>query len=73
MPFSTYAVDPERIEAMQAAFHRVCDVLQLHGNTDDLMTELVAMKIIELAKGGELDPERLCIAVLAELESGGQR
>jgi len=27
------------------------------------------MKIVELAKAGKLDPERLCIAVLADLES----
>jgi hypothetical protein len=67
MPFSTYGVDIEEIEAMRAAFHRVCDVLQLNGDTDDRITELVVMKIIELAKSGELDPERLCISVLAEL------
>jgi hypothetical protein len=32
------------------------------------MTEIVVMKIVELAKAGELDPERLCIAVLADLD-----
>ena len=68
MPFSKYTVDPEQIEAMRGAFHRVCDVLRLNGDTDDQMTELLAMKIMELAKGGELDPERLCVAVLASLE-----
>jgi hypothetical protein len=31
------------------------------------MTELVVMKIVELAKGGELNPERLCNTVLADL------
>jgi hypothetical protein len=30
------------------------------------MTEMVVVKIVELAKAGELDPERLCIAVLAD-------
>jgi hypothetical protein len=34
------------------------------------MTEFVVAKIVEIAKTGELDPERLCIAALAELESG---
>jgi hypothetical protein len=67
MPFSKYTVDHEEIEAMRAAFHRVCDVLQLSGGTDDVMTELVVMKIVELAKGGELNPERLCNTVLADL------
>jgi len=68
MPFAKHGVDPERIEAMRAAFHRVCDVLQLDCGTEDRMTERVVMKIVELAKTGELDPERLCIDTLAELE-----
>jgi hypothetical protein len=45
-----------------------CDVLQLNGNTEDPLTELVVMKIVKLAKAGEVDPERLCIDVLADLE-----
>ena len=68
MPFAKYSVDPERIEAMRAAFHRVCDVLQLDCGTEDRMTEPIVMKIVELAKTGELDPERLCIDTLAEVE-----
>jgi hypothetical protein len=69
MPFSKYTVDPEQIEAMRAAFHRVCDVLKLSGRTDDVMTELAVMKIVELAKGGELNPEQMCNIVLTELAS----
>jgi hypothetical protein len=68
MPFSKHNIDPEHIEAMRAAFHRVCDVLQLNCDADDPMTEIVVMKIVELAKAGELDPERLCIAVMAGLD-----
>jgi hypothetical protein len=68
MPFAKYSVDPERIEAMRAAFHRVCDVLQLDCGTEDRMTERIVMKIVELAKTGERDPERLCIDTLAEVE-----
>ena len=67
MPFSKH-IDPEHIEAMRAAFHRVCDVLQLNCDADDPMTEIVVMKIVELAKAGELDPERLCLAVIADLD-----
>ena len=66
MPFSKYNFDPEHTEAMQAAFHRICGVLQLNSDADDPMTEMVVTKIVELAKAGELDPERLCIAVLAD-------
>ena len=68
MPFSKYPVDPEQIEAMRAAFHRICDVLQLNGGIDDPMTEIVAAKIMEAAKGGELNPEQLCATVLASVE-----
>jgi hypothetical protein len=68
MPFSKFTVDPGHIEAMRAAFRRVCDILQLDCGRDDPMTELVVMKIVELARGGELDSERLCIGVLASLD-----
>jgi hypothetical protein len=68
MPFSKYDLDPEHIEAMQAAFHRVCDVLQLDCGRENPMTEIVATKIVELSKAGELNPERLCLDTLAELE-----
>jgi hypothetical protein len=66
MPFSKYNIDPEHTEAMQEAFHRICGILQLNRDADDPITEMVVMKIVELAKAGELDPERLCIAVLAD-------
>jgi hypothetical protein len=69
MPFRNYNVDPDHIEAMRAAFARVCDVLQLNGNTEDPLTELVVLKIVKLAEAGEADPGRLCIDVLAELET----
>jgi hypothetical protein len=50
-------------EASRLAFQKVCHVLTL----DNAVTELVAMKIIELAKAGEIDPERLCSRALLEL------
>jgi hypothetical protein len=69
MPFSKYDVDPDHIEAMRSAFKRVCDTLQLDCDADDPMTEIVVSRIVELAKAGEHDPERLCIGLLAELET----
>ena len=69
MPFSKHDVDPEHIEAVRAAFYRVCDVLRLDYDNNDAMTEVVTMKIVQRVRGGELDPERLCIDVLAELET----
>jgi hypothetical protein len=71
MPFPKCDIDPEQVEAMHAAFDRVCNVLQLDCGRDDPMTEIVVMKIVELAKIGDLDPERLCIDTLAALVSLG--
>ena len=69
MPFTNHDLDPEHIESMRAAFYRVYDVLNLDCDADDPMTELVVTKIVELAKAGDLDPERLCIGVLAEIDA----
>jgi hypothetical protein len=55
------------MEAMRAAFYRVCGILLLSGDYEDPLTELVVLKIVELAKAGERDPEILCIDVLAVL------
>jgi hypothetical protein len=58
----------EQIEAMRAAFNRVCEVLELSCDREDPLTEVVVTKIVELAKTGERDPEKLCFTVLTELE-----
>jgi hypothetical protein len=69
MPFSRYkTADSDLMEAMRAAFYRVCEVLELSCDREDPLTEIVVMKIVELAKAGERDPEKLCFIVLTELE-----
>jgi hypothetical protein len=69
MPFSNYkTADSSLMEAMRAAFYRVCDVLQLSCDREDPLTEVVVTMIVELAKAGERDPEILCFTVLAELD-----
>jgi hypothetical protein len=55
------------MEAMRAAFYRVCDVLQLSCDVEDPLTEVVVAKIVELAKAGERDPDILCGKVLTDL------
>jgi hypothetical protein len=74
MPFSKYdaAINADLMEAMRAAFYRVCDLLQLSCDREDPLTEIVVTKIVELAKAGERDPEILCSKVLAELEAPSQ-
>jgi hypothetical protein len=51
-----------------------CAALAQHASTMRTYGEksgLVITKIVECAKAGESDPERLCIDVLAELEPQG--
>jgi hypothetical protein len=69
MPFSRYNADfnADLMEAMRAAFYRVCDILGLSGDREDPLTDLVVTKIAELAKAGERNPEVLCIDALAAL------
>jgi hypothetical protein len=69
MPFSNFTVESSLMEAMRAAFYRVCDVLQLSHDREDPLTEVVVTKIVELAKAGERDPEILCSRVPAQLGS----
>jgi hypothetical protein len=57
------------MEAMRAAFYRVCDVLQLSCDREDPPTDIVVTKIVELAKAGERDPDILCSKVWAKLET----
>jgi hypothetical protein len=49
VPFRNHNLDSQHIEAMRAAFEPVCDVLQLNGNTEDPLTELVVLEIVKLA------------------------
>ena len=55
--------DAETIESMSTALADVLTALGLKDKNDEL-TMVVAKKIIELAKAGERDPERLKAATL---------
>ena len=71
MPFSKYDIKPEHIEAMRAAFYKVCDVLLLNGDADDPMTGVVVDKIVAMAKAGEHNADRLAEHVLDDLINDG--
>jgi hypothetical protein len=60
------AFDPAAITAMTATYERVCMALEI-ADREDPLTEIIAKKIIERAKAGELDVVRLCEAALSEL------
>lgn len=57
--------EPEVTSAMSAAFDQACLVLNLPERAVR-EREVVAVRIIELARRGESDPDRLCARVLRE-------
>jgi hypothetical protein len=57
--------DPETIRVMGLAFEMALAALRLI-NRGDPANEVIAQKIITLAKAGERDPERLCEGVLKD-------
>jgi hypothetical protein len=68
MRAADYTYPPELIEAMRLAFHKPCKALQL-SDKDDAFMEVVATRIVELAKTGERAPDRLCSQVLDGLSA----
>src|SRR5262249_15478767 len=59
------AFDPETVQAMANALVTRCEALGL-SDRDDAMTQLVAEKIIELAKRGLKNPRALHFAAIKE-------
>lgn len=55
--------DQRRVDAMNLAFKQACARLGLTGSTP--VVELVAVRIIELVRDGECDPDRLSDAAVA--------
>lgn len=59
---------PDEIERMTAAYEAALKLLRLADRTDPI-TELIAQKIVETARTGERDPERICTLALMGLGS----
>ena len=55
--------EPELLASMGIAFAAACEALGL-AEKPDKVTEVVARRVIALARSGEHDPERLKAAVL---------
>jgi len=69
-PHRTLTFEPNHIQAMRKAFDAVCARLELSAGREDQATELVALKIIELARAGDGNAETLAARVLAEFGIG---
>ena len=57
--------DPSAIEAMSKAFKEACNALQVFAG-DEKGREIVAIRIIDLARNGLTDPTALRNRVIAE-------
>jgi hypothetical protein len=70
MPITPYLdntrFDPEATRVMGVAFEMVRAALRL-ADRGDLANEIIAKRIIELAKAGELNPDLLCERALNEI------
>jgi hypothetical protein len=60
------AFDPETKRVMGVAFEMSRLALGLPDQEDGLVHQIIAKRIIELAKAGERNPDLLCEAVLKE-------
>jgi hypothetical protein len=61
------AFDPETVEAMEEAFATTCEALKLSDRAD-AMTQIVAEKIIELARRGYRNPSVMHFAAIKEIQ-----
>ena len=70
LPFSREecAFDPKDVTAMSVAFEEVCKLLDLPADAATTR-EVIAIRIIELAKGGQRSPTALRDQVLREERS----
>ena len=64
--------DPETKRIMGVAFEMACAALRL-ADRGDFANEIIARRIIELAKQGERNPDLLCENVLKEFRERGSR
>ena len=60
--------EDERREAMNRAFSQACARLKLTGRNTMPVAEFVAIRILELVRNGESDPDRLTDAAVATFE-----
>jgi hypothetical protein len=64
--FREASSDPRMIEVMNNAYGKACRMLHDKGQPT-LVQEVIARRIVEIAKAGERDPNKICERVLADL------
>ena len=71
VPYSVIAesgLEADAVSAVVLALERTLDALRLTDRTDPV-TKIVAYKLIELARQGERDPQRLCDLTLQAIRA----
>jgi hypothetical protein len=64
--------DPETTRVLSVALEMTCIALRT-GDCDDGVRQAIAMKIIEIAKAGERNPDVLCEQALAAIAGSGNK
>ena len=64
--FQEAALDPETVKTLCDAYEKACKSLHDTGQPQ-IVNEIIAERIIALAKQGERDPDRLCAGALSAL------
>jgi hypothetical protein len=64
--FKDRAFEPQATAIMGAAYDKACETLHNVGQAD-LVKEIIAKRIVQVAQTGERDPERLCARALLAL------
>ena len=64
--FYSTGFDPETVKTLCAAYDKACKSLHDTGQPD-IVSEIIAQRIISLAKQGERDADRLCEGALSAL------
>ena len=62
--------DQETLRILGVAFEQVCAALRI-GDCDDDVRQAIANKIIEQAKTGERNPDRLCERAMGDIRQPG--
>ena len=65
--FRSTVFDPETVKLLSDAYDKACKSLHDTGQPD-IVNEVIAERIISLAKQGERNPDRLCKGALTALK-----
>jgi hypothetical protein len=65
-PRAAVAYTPEDISVLTAAYETICDAARLRA-ASDMVRDLVASTVLEIASYGERDPLRIVDRVMAKL------